>query len=486
MENTIVEDTSYHGKKPIGKRLATYFRNIPHRFCAFFKRLGGKFAAIPKRIARRAEYVRKAPKAVKASMCLPGLGQIMQKQIVKGIIFLLLFAAYVVYMVLLGGKAMYNFFSLGVIPPNPWLGIKGDNSVMMMLLGILAFIITGFYLAVHFANIRDAKRTHDYVARGNKTPNFIQSLGSMFDKYFYVTALVLPIVGVFVFNILPIIFMIFLAFTDYGGNIVSTGALVSLIGFDNFAMLFSMGGLLGSTFIKILGWNILWAVMSTFLNYFGGLGIALLLNKKIVKGKKIWRAFPVLAYAVPGFITLLAFKFMFSNLGPINYYIELFGGTGKMFFGIDSKWSARLIGWLVNAWLSVPSSMLLATGILANLNPDLYEAAKIDGASAWKQFIKITLPFVIFATTPVLIGQFMGNFNNFGVFFFLRGGIYVDGYFLASDTDLLINWLYNLSIDNNYYSLGAAISIIIFVIASVISIIVYVKSPSYSKEDMYR
>ncbi len=80
----------------------------------------------------------------------------------------------------------------------------------------------------------------------------------------------------------------------------------------------------------------------------------------------------------------------------------------------------------------------------------------------------------------------MGNFNNFGVFYFLRGGLICDGYFLASDTDLLINWLYSLSIDNKYYSLGAAISIIIFIIAAVISLFVYVKSPSYKKEDMYR
>ncbi len=307
----------------------------------------------------------------------------------------------------------------------------------------------------------------------------------MFDKYFYVTALVLPVVGVFVFNILPIIFMIFLAFTDYGGDIAQTGALVSWVGFANFVKIFGMSGM-GATFGKILVWNILWAIMATALNYFGGLGIALLLNKKVVKGKKLWRAFPVLAYAVPGFITLLAFKFMFSNQGPINYYIELFGGTGKLFLGIDSKWSARLIGWLVNGWLSIPSSMLLATGILSNLNPDLYEAARIDGASAWTQFIKITLPFVVFATTPVLIGQFMGNFNNFGVFYFLRGGLQCEGYFLASDTDLLINWLFNLSINKNHYSLGAAISIIIFIIAAVISLFVYVKSPSYKKEDMYR
>lgn len=481
----MTDNEVYHGKPPIGARIGAYFKALPGRVGGSFKRLGAKLAHVPTRLADRGRYIKHAPRPVKASMCLMGVGQIMQKQIVKGILFLLMFAAYIVYMALAGGKAMYDFFSLGVIPANPWLGVKGDNSVIMMLLGTLAFIVTGFFIAVHLANIRDAQRTFDYVGRGNPPPKFRQSLASMFDKYFYVTALVLPVVGVFVFNILPIVFMIFLAFTDYSGKVVLSGSLVSWIGFKNFGQLFSTGSI-GSTFFKILGWNLLWAVMSTFLNYFGGLGIALLLNKKVVKCKKIWRAFPVLAYAVPGFITLLAFKFMFSNQGPINYYIELFGGTGKLFFGIDSKWSARIIGWLVNAWLSIPSSMLLATGILANLNPDLYEAARIDGASPWTQFVKITLPFVIFATTPVLIGQFMGNFNNFGVFYFLRGGLICDGYFLASDTDLLINWLYSLSIDNKYYSLGAAISIIIFVIAAVISLFVYVKSPSYQKEDMYR
>ena len=85
-----------------------------------------------------------------------------------------------------------------------------------------------------------------------------------------------------------------------------------------------------------------------------------------------------------------------------------------------------------------------------------------------------------------MISQFVSNFNNFGVFYFLRGGLYMDGYFNASDTDLLINWLYNLSIANNYYSIGAAISLIIFIITGGISLIVYVRSNAYKKEDTYR
>ena len=130
--------------------------------------------------------------------------------------------------------------------------------------------------------------------------------------------------------------------------------------------------------------------------------------------------------------------------------------------------------------------MLLATGILSNISNDLYEAARIDGASKAKQFRDITLPFVVFATTPNLITSFIGNFNNFGTFYFLRPNVISDGYFLASDTDLLINWLYRLSIDNSYYSIGAAISLIIFIITSSISLLIYVKSPAYKKEDTFR
>ena len=247
--------------------------------------------------------------------------------------------------------------------------------------------------------------------------------GTGVDRKFYIAALALPVAGVLVFQVIPIVFMILIAFTNYGGDIVPP-KLVDWIGIGNFTKILALSDI-KNTFFKILGWNLIWAVASTFLNYFGGLGLALLLNKECVKGKKFWRAF----------------KFMFSYGGPINYYITSAGGNAVGFLDIDAGIKAKLIGLFVNAWISIPTSMLLATGILSNMNTDLYEAASIDGATKWKQFVKITLPFVIFSTTPVLITSFIGNFNNFGVFYFLRGGLYMDGYFLASDTDLLISHL---------------------------------------------
>jgi len=421
---------------------------------------------------------------IAASCIVMGSGQIMYKRIGKGILYLAVLVLFIIFMASTGIEDIKGFFTLGEVEGDAWLGIEGDDSIIMLLRGILAIMITVAFVLLYYSNIKDVLRTQKDVQNGKKPEGFLKIVSRLVDKKFYVIALLVPVTGVLVFNVLPIIFMTLIAFTNYGGEIVPP-RLVDWIGFANFKKILVLSEL-KATFLKILGWNILWAVLSTAINYFGGLFLALLLNKKCVRGKTFWRAFPIIAYAVPGFITLLGFKFMFSYGGPINYYITHAGANAVGFLDIDAGWTARLIGLGVNAWISVPTSMLLATGMLSNMNKELYEAAAIDGAGKWIQFIKLTLPFVVFSTTPTLITSFVGNFNNFGVFYFLRGGMYLDGYFLASDTDLLINWLYNLSFDNNYYAIGAAISLIIFIITSVFSLATYVKSDAFRKEDTYR
>ena len=444
--------------------------NIKHRFAAKTQGLS--------------RVLKEGNKKVAASMGLMGLGQILYGQWAKGLLYLLAEVGFIVYVILRGAADLFGFFTLGSVMSNPWLGIEGDNSTIMLIMGVLAFIVIILYAVLYISNVRDVFATQKRVEEGKAPKTFREEFAELFDKKFYRTVLFLPVIGVCVFNVLPIVFMILVAFTNYGGDVVPP-ALVDWVWFQNFAKILTLGQF-APTFFKILSWNVVWAVLSTLINYFGGLLLALLLNKKCVRGKVFWRAFPILAYAIPGFITLLGFKFMFSYGGPINFYITEAGKTAVGFLDLDAKWTARMIGLGVNAWISVPSSMLLAAGILSNANQDQYEAARIDGANAVQQFWYLTLPFVVFATTPVLITQFIGNFNNFGIFYFLRGGLYIDGYFLASDTDLLINWLYNLSIDNNYYSIGAAISLIIFIITSAISLAVYVFSPSYRQEETYR
>lgn len=419
----------------------------------------------------------------KASMCLMGLGQFMYGQIGKGILYLFIEVIYVLFMAIFGISWFIGLFTLGTVVEDTWTNTPGDNSVIFLLLGIFAIFITAFFIFMYISNVKDTDNTRKEILMGNEPKKFKEELKDLLDKKFYKTVLFIPIMGTLVFSVLPIVFMILIAFTDYG--FVLPPDLVNWVGFENFEKLFSTGEI-GPTFFKILGWNLLWAVSTTLLNYILGLLLAILLNNKIVKGKAFWRLFPVLAYAIPGFITLTAFKFLFSLGGPINQMIEASGHEAIGFLRNDGKWYARIIGLLVNAWLTIPSVMLLATGVLSNISNDLYEAARIDGASKPKQFFDITLPFVVFATTPNLITSFIGNFNNFGVFYFLRPDIQSDGYFQASDTDLLINWLYRLSIDNSYYCIGAAISLLIFIITSAISIVIYVKSPAYRREDTYR
>jgi arabinogalactan oligomer/maltooligosaccharide transport system permease protein len=418
------------------------------------------------------------------SFILMGTGQMLYGQVLKGIIFLLVQISVIYYFVSRGAKDISGFFTLGTQKADAWLGIEGDNSVVMLLMGIFAWIVLAAFILIYLTNVRDVLNCQKLKAEGRILPGFKKEVSGLWDRKFYVFALALPVIGVMIFNVLPIIFMILIAFTNYGGATVPP-ELVDWVGLQNFQKILSLSEF-APTFFRILIWNLTWAVISTALNYFTGLGLALLLEKDCVKGRAFWRAFPILAYAVPGFITLLAFKFMFSYGGPINYYLTAAGGKSIGFLDLDAGWSARIIGILVNCWISTPSIMLLATGHLSNRDMSLYEAARIDAAGKWVSFKKLTLPFILFATTPVLLGQFIGNFNNFGIFYFLRGGLYIDGYFLASDTDLLINWLYNLSIDNNYYSIGAAISLVIFIITSVISLTVYVRSASYKEEDTFQ
>lgn len=432
-------------------------------------------------------FLRQAPWQLRLSMVVMGLGQLCYGQIIKGLLYLFSLAGLLWFFIARGFADIKGFFTLGTVQENLWLGIQGDNSMRMLILGLFSIFVLIFTIVLYVSNVRDAAYTARMVAAGKKPHTFRQSLSAMADEKFHITALVLPVVGVSIFSILPIVFMILIAFTDLGGDIVHP--VLASWSFSAWGKILGVGKI-ADTFGRILTWNVLWAVLSTALNFFGGLSLALLLNKRNVYGSKIWRAFPILAYAIPGFISMLGFRFMFSQSGPINQSL-IASGRQAIFFlsNVESaKWWARGIGLFVNAWITIPSIMLMTTGILSNINGELYEAASLDGASAFLQFRKITLPFVIFSITPVLIGQFVGNFNNFGIFFFLRGGLQSNyaNYFLASDTDLLINWLFNLSVDNNYYSIGAAISLVIFAITATLSLIVYMNSAAYKREDTYQ
>ena len=115
------------------------------------------------------------------------------------------------------------------------------------------------------------------------------------------------------------------------------------------------------------------------------------------------------------------------------------------------------------------------------------ESAKLDGANAFVIFFKITLPYMLFVTTPYLITSFVGNINNFNVIFLLSGGgpDAID-YYYAGKTDLLVTWLYKLTITNKDYNLGAVIGILVFVILATFSLLTYRNTGSYKDEEAFQ
>ena len=215
----------------------------------------------------------------------------------------------------------------------------------------------------------------------------------------------------------------------------------------------------------------------------------MLINRKGTRAKGFWRFMFVLSVAVPQFVTLLTMRTIFNANGPVNVILRtlgIIGATDSIPFFTNELY-AKITIILINIWIGVPFTMLSTTGILQNIPADLYEAAKIDGASAPVIFWKITLPYMVFVMTPNLITSFTGNINNFNVIFLLSGGG-PDSleYYYAGKTDLLVTWLYKLTITQKDYNLGAVIGILVFIILATLSLITYRRTGSYKDEGAFQ
>ena len=149
----------------------------------------------------------------------------------------------------------------------------------------------------------------------------------------------------------------------------------------------------------------------------------------------------------------------------------------------------------VNIWIGIPYLMLIATGILMNIPQDLYESSKIDGASPWQQYSKITLPYMMFVMGPYLLTSFVGNLNNFNVIYLLTQNnqlinteIGYAGGVSVTYTDLLITWLYKMTLNSaeTKYYMASIIGILVFIVVAVLSLIVYNVIPSTRNEEDYK
>lgn len=420
---------------------------------------------------------------------IPGLGQFYNRQWLKGLVFLLVGTIGIYFIVFDLTGYLHGLITLGEFPSRMVkVGkltqmVEGDHSIFMMIDGLIALLALLFYSAFHVLNIRDAFLVGAARDRGEPTHSFGESLRHMGRKNFAYLVLAIPFVAVVFLTILPLVFSVLLAFTNFADPILPPAHLVDWVGFGNFMKMLSLD-VWSSTFSGVLTWTLIWAVIATVTTYIGGVLIAVLIHQPRVRCKKLWRTLLIVPFAIPNMISLLVMRNMFNNqFGPINSYLRAMGLDGVAW--LTNPFWAKATVILANMWIGIPVTMILAFGVLTTIPRDMYEAAEVDGAGAFYKFRMVTLPMVLFATAPILIMQFAGNINSFNVIYLMTNGEPVNpNYQYAGHTDLLVTWLYKLALNQSQYSFASVIGIVIFLLVATFSIWSYRRTRSYKEEDM--
>lgn len=490
-----------------GYNFKNFFINLPKNLKKFFCMIGrffkNLFIGIGKGFAGYGTRFVRGDWATKLSYIIMGTGNIVRKQFVKGFMFLIIEIAYIAMMVFFGVEKLAKMFTptgtIGTVVSETVTGangrpvhIIGDNSMIILLYGVLTIILSVIFLVIYVTNTKSAYKAQCTVAAGEKPVSFMEELKDLLDNRFHVTLLAFPTLTISAFTILPLIFMILIAFTNFDHSHVPPGTLFSWVGFQTFADIFSSSGVSskGATFLELTKWTLIWAVFATVLNYILGMIVALMINKKGIRLKALWRTLFVVTVAVPQFVSLLLMNQMLQDDGAINVLIKMLGMQPISFLN-STPLVARITVIVINCWVGIPYTILITSGILMNIPADLYESATIDGAGPARSFFSITLPYMLFVTTPYLITSFIGNINNFNVIYLLTNGGPTSGPNSpqmaggAGYTDLLVTWLFKLTMSENDNNLAAAIGILVFIVCATLSLITFNLTKSAKNEEEF-
>ncbi|MBC1418658.1 sugar ABC transporter permease [Listeria fleischmannii] len=415
---------------------------------------------------------------------IPGLGQFYNKQNFKGIIFLLIFILFMIELGMFGIRALYNLITLGSVP-----GV--DHSLFLLIEGTLQLIITLIFIGFYILNLYDASRVAKQWNLGESVNVSTKAiLKNMVDKGFpYLFTMPAYIVMTFVI-IFPVLVTLFMAFTNYDFYHIPPANLIDWVGFKNFFNIFFLSAY-RDTFMSVFSWTIIWTLCATTLQIVVGVFTAIVANQSFIKGKRLFGVIFLLPWAVPAFITIMSFSNMFNDsIGAINsQVIPLlnhlpFVDIGAISWKTDPFWTkVALIS--IQGWLGFPYIYVMVTGVLQAIPGELYEAARIDGASAMARFRKITLPMILFVTAPVFITQYTFNFNNFSIIYLFNEGGPGSVGGGAGSTDILISWIYKLTTGTSpQYALAAAVTLIISAIVITVSMIAFKKTNAFGNEEM--
>ncbi|MFB5680710.1 carbohydrate ABC transporter permease [Paenibacillus terreus] len=407
---------------------------------------------------------------------IPGLGQLYNRRYVKGSLFLLLSAAVLSGLYDFLNIGFWGIYTLGTIP-------MLDDSRTLLVQGLLSVILAGFMVIFYAYNFIDAYRDGRQLQNGFTIPSLKEGFHAAWDRGFPYY-MVLPGFFILAFVVVfPLLFMICLAFTDYNLYNSPPAKLLNWVGFDNFKILYTEE-IWRSSLLSVLSWTVVWTFVATTLQIAVAMLLAVMVNDARVKFKRLIRTVFILPWAVPSFVTILIFAAMFNDdFGAVNR--ELLAPLGVQIPWMSDPVWAKVTIIMIQVWLGFPFVFALFSGVLQSISQDWYEAADVDGGSRWNKFRFITLPHVLYATGPLLIMQYAGNFNNFNIIYlFNQGGPPVRNQ-TAGGTDILISWVYKLTFENNNYKMAAAISIIMGLVVTIFAFFQFSRSRSAREERMF-
>ena len=292
--------------------------------------------------------------------------------------------------------------------------------------------------------------------------------GAALIRYRYAYSYTLPaLTGMLILVFLPFLYGVALSFTN--ANIYNTDKSIfeTWVGLDNFVEILrdvhaahrTAEGLVWDyqNFYWTLGFTIVWTVSNVTIGVTLGLLLALALNTKGLAFRPVYRVLLILPWAVPTYITALIWRGMFhKQFGVINQIFQMFGFQPVAWF--ESPFTSFLAVLTTNGWLSFPFMMVVSLGALQSIPADLYEAARVDGATRWQQFKSITLPSLRPALIPAVILSVIWTFNQFNVIFLVSAGE------PGRATEILITQAYKIAFEQYRYGYAAAYSVIIFLI----------------------
>lgn len=418
-----------------------------------------------------------------------GLSHILYfKQYVKGIFYAVI-EVLGICMIPFFASGIYNMITLG--SPQPSLPVKlRNNSIFMLIDGIIIVAVIVMLIAIYVMSVKSARSEYKaYCANGLESSKARNSFSAIAGKAFPTLGMAPAVVLLMLFVVVPLVFSAAVAFTNYSApDHIPPNSTVDWVGISNFTTMFGGEATWTSAFGRVLFWTIFWGVLSTVTCYVGGLVMAAILNETKIKIKPVFRSIFILPYAVPAVVSMLVWKNLLNgSFGIVNRTLMELGMINNPIPWLSDVWLCRWVCVAVNLWAGFSYFMLLIMGNMTAISQDIYEAAKIDGASHWYTFRKITTPLVLYQTTPLIIMSFTHNINNFGAIFFLTGGapkVADSTLTSAGGTDILVTWIYNLTVTLMKYNYASVLAVVIFVIMAPFAIMSFRNTKSYKEGEL--